>query len=422
MKNLNNDINKLIAKATLFLDAELHYSEKTIYLYQIGWNYVRQFMFERDLVKYDKSIEQAVLRLKFKNKSLSSLTKTERYWYYGIKALIELQDTGKIKLPPKPPSKEYVFDGPIGTLITEFIEYRSSIVSVQVIRKHRQVLFEFLQFAKKNKIKEVKDIQISTLLKFFRITKMERTMKAVFANCLRIFTKYLFEEGLISKNIGLLIPKFKRTPNSKLPQTYSPGELKQLLKSIDRASPTAKRNYAIVQLLVQFGLRPSDVTELNINNINWDSDKIVFNHAKNGELNVKPLIPEVGNAIMDYLKNGRPESDDCHVFLAHRPPKLSLSSNAISSIVARTFRASNIDPTGRTVRPRVFRYSYASRLEKANVPYHLIAKGLGHKGTTSVKGYTPIENEDLKVCCLEVSPVAFSFYKNQIDTFYGKEI
>jgi len=80
---------------------------------------------------------------------------------------------------------------------------------------------------------------------------------------------------------------------------------------------------------------------------------------------VKEMTPEVGNALFDYIEQGRPVSDErLYVFISQRPPKSVIKPDAVAQVVVRAFRSADVNPNGRSVFPKVFRYSRASRLLK----------------------------------------------------------
>ena len=111
-----------------------------------------------------------------------------------------------------------------------------------------------------------------------------------------------------------------------------------MLNSIDRASGSGKRDYAILMLLSRYGLRASDICLLKFENILWEENKIVLDLYKTGNRLELPLLKEVGEAVIDYLKYGRQKSTLPNVFLRLKSPYGQMISHSISDAVNKAMR------------------------------------------------------------------------------------
>ena len=100
----------------------------------------------------------------------------------------------------------------------------------------------------------------------------------------------------------------------RIPSIWSHEDLKKLLDTIDRGNPSGKRDYAIILLVARLGLRSVDVKNLMLSDIKWSENKVMLVQSKTNEPVLLPLLKDVGWAIIEYLKNGRPESDFPNVF------------------------------------------------------------------------------------------------------------
>lgn len=129
------------------------------------------------------------------------------------------------------------------------------------------------------------------------------------------FLKYLYEQRILFTDYSIVTPKDKYVRQPKLPSYYSPEEITQLLDSIDRSNANGKRDYAMILLVVRLGLRRSDVINMKFNNIDWEHEKIILDQQKTKVSIELPLFQDIGKAIIDYLKYGRPESNLSFVFL-----------------------------------------------------------------------------------------------------------
>lgn len=101
---------------------------------------------------------------------------------------------------------------------------------------------------------------------------------------------------------------------TRIPSVWTEDELKKLIAAIDRGSPKGKRDYAIILLACCLGTRCKDIKNLRMQNFRWEENKLVFTQSKTREILSLPLIPEVGWAVIDYLKYGRPKIDSPYLF------------------------------------------------------------------------------------------------------------
>jgi len=86
---------------------------------------------------------------------------------------------------------------------------------------------------------------------------------------------------------------------------WSPENVVKLLDAIDRGNPAGKRDYAIILLVTRLGIRTIDIKHLMLNNLKGQDNRIELIQSKTAAVLNLPLLPDVGWAILDYLKNGR---------------------------------------------------------------------------------------------------------------------
>ncbi len=145
---------------------------------------------------------------------------------------------------------------------------------------------------------------------------------------------------------------------------------------------------------------------------------IVLTQYKTKEKVELPLTPEVGAAIIDYIKHGRPQKDHSHIFLNGISPFEPVGSALINIVVRQAFRRAKVDTTTRKHGPHSLRHSLASLLLKEKVILPVITGILGHKNSESTKDYLRVDIENLKHCALDVPPVSISFYNQKGGAFY----
>ena len=232
--------------------------------------------------------------------------------------------------------------------------------------------------------------------------------------------RYWHKQGLSQIDYSAKLPKYKSIQQTKLPSTYSKEEIEQLLNSVCRGSTTGKRNYAILLLAARLGLRASDIAYLKFAHLDWEQHRLSFHQIKTGRQLSLPILADVGNAIIDYLKYGRPCSPSPYVFLTARPPYGRFTtSNVVTHVVQRAFRKSGITTGTRRFGPHSLRHSLGFELLQRSTALPVISEVLGHKSTESTRYYLRIDLTSMQQCVLQVPQVPCSFYEQKGGVFYG---
>jgi site-specific recombinase XerD len=229
----------------------------------------------------------------------------------------------------------------------------------------------------------------------------------------KAFLQYAFEEQLISTDYSKIIQRDNYKQQPKVPSVFSVEEIKCLLQSIDRGSPSGKRDYVIILLASKLGMRASDIASLKFENFNWDKRFIHFAQLKTNKEVILPLLPEIGNAIIDYLKYGRPESNDSYCFLQLVGPYKAICSNDVGRIVQSQMQRAGINTKNRKHGPHALRHSFATNMLQNKTLLPVISEALGHSHTDSTMHYLRIDNDQLRQCALEVPLVPASFYNQK---------
>lgn len=120
-----------------------------------------------------------------------------------------------------------------------------------------------------------------------------------------------------------------------MPTLWEKDDLERLLKGVDRGSPAGKRDYAVILLVVQLGLRISDVSSLRLDSLKWERNELELIQHKTGKRVTHPLLEDVGWAIIDYIKYGRPNVESPFVFLMVNAPYTQMKPGSIGCILDR---------------------------------------------------------------------------------------
>ena len=215
---------------------------------------------------------------------------------------------------------------------------------------------------------------------------------------LRVFLRYLYQERVIARDLSHTIEPPIIYRLSDIPRSISWDEVALLLEAVDRRSPNGKRDYAILLLLVTYGLRAREVSKLTIDDVDWKRERLYILERKAGNSTAYPLSVVVGEAIIDYIKHGRPETPDRHLFFRAYAPRTPITHGAISTLASHYIRRAGIQ----VVRPgsHTLRHTCAQRLVDASFTFKLIGDYVGHRSLTSTEIYTKVDIEALrKVVC-----------------------
>lgn len=203
---------------------------------------------------------------------------------------------------------------------------------------------------------------------------------------LRRLLAWLELSGFVRQGLASAVPKV-RTPQPEPPDTYTAEEVASIIGAIDTAGPTGKRNLVICLLAARLGMRSSDTVGLRFENLKWREGVISFASAKTGTPTVLPLTNEVGGAIIDYLKNGRPESDEPFVLLRHDRPHARLRPASIHGIVSAAMVRAGLARDGRRRGAHALRASLATRMMDGGVPLPVISQTLSHESSETTRAY-----------------------------------
>lgn len=225
---------------------------------------------------------------------------------------------------------------------------------------------------------------------------------AVSMYALRVFVFFLRKTGLNLAVTKDNIPTIRYVNRRHLPKIWSTDECHRILNSIERNTPTGKRDYAILMLAINLGMRTSDILALEFSNIDWNKNLICFHQKKTGIINTLQLDKDTGWAIIDYLKNGRPKNTQyCTIFLTHQAPFRPM--NAFNSSLQKYLERADVHYTkGQMHSMHSLRHSLATRMLNQEIPISTIADVLGHINVNSSIDYLKIDIESMKTCALEV--------------------
>ena len=158
---------------------------------------------------------------------------------------------------------------------------------------------------------------------------------------LRSLLRYLYVAGRIATQLDAAVPKAAGWRLTGVPVTVGRAEVARLLASCDRRSGLGRRDYAVLVLLARLGLRAGEVAVLELGDIDWRAGELVVRGKGRREERL-PLPADVGEALVGWLRRGRPRCEAVTVFTRVRAPHRPLTSSAVSYIVAAACRRAGL--------------------------------------------------------------------------------
>lgn len=229
---------------------------------------------------------------------------------------------------------------------------------------------------------------------------MGRSARRSMQSALRTFLRFCLHQGYINRPLDLAVPTLHTYKLATVPRGLSDTEAQKVLRSINRDNHVGRRDYAIVQLLYTYGVRGGQVRALQLTDIDWARNQILFKASKQGKNSRLPLTAEAGESLLDYLQHSRPPSSCPQVFLTCRAPYHPLShSSSLSAIVERHIRSAGVDTPSKGAHG--FRHGFATRMLNQGHSLKAIADVLGHRHLSTTFIYTKVEFNALKQVALE---------------------
>ncbi|WP_312099400.1 site-specific integrase [Niallia sp.] len=220
---------------------------------------------------------------------------------------------------------------------------------------------------------------------------------------LRDFLSFLVSQGYVESQLNQLFPVIRSNKFERIPSFYSTEEIQRILLTVDRNTKIGRRDYIVLILAVQLGMRAGDIRHLKFENIKWHLDTIEFIQEKTKNPLRLPLMENLKFALIDYMKNSRPSSEDPHIFIRHRAPFIAFASGHVFwSTINKYMDAAGISINNRKHGLHSMRHSLASNLLKQNTPFPVITGVLGHENSNTTKLYLRIDIEQLRSVSLEV--------------------
>ena len=215
---------------------------------------------------------------------------------------------------------------------------------------------------------------------------------------LRVFLRYAHREGVLASDLSAVMEWPQAYRLSDIPRSITWSEVRDVLAGVDRRTPAGKRDYAILLLLVSYGLRGCEVAALTLDDIDWKRERLAVPERKAGHSTAFPLSASVGEAIIDYLRHGRPQTTSRRVFFRAVAPVEPIGPAAVSARARHYLLEAGIQ----VPRPgsHTLRHTCVQRLVDADFSLKTIGDFVGHRSAKSTEIYAKVAVEPLREVAL----------------------
>ena len=398
----------VVSELVSALDAELvrlGYKPSTMVWYRGCWRRVSQFFASRGVREF--SLDVAMIWVDetcggfFAKEQAGTLKPTDVYLFRVAAMLDDFAVHGSVlRRYSRTVSKLSAEQSDILTGFQAWL--RAGGCAVSTVRSYATVAGEFLAFTGgRGGLAGLDGAVIGTFvatLAGYQSKTVEHKLCAV-----RSLLRFAAGDELIDEAVLATVPAVRSSRQARIPSVWDPAEVTKIIEAIDRANPSGKRDYAIILLICRLGLRGVDVKALRLADLDWSANRISVMQAKTGQRVDLPLLKDVGWAIIDYIRDGRPASDSPHVFLRHTAPIGPFSDqDHLYQILVKHARLAHVH-LGEERRHGMhsLRHTLATRLMEEGTPIEQIADILGHQSVESTGVYLKSSLHLLAQCALD---------------------
>ena len=219
---------------------------------------------------------------------------------------------------------------------------------------------------------------------------MTRKTAQMTACALRSFLRFLHHEQIVEIALADAVPAVAHRRLSGLPQPLSQTQITALLDACDRSTPVGRRDFAVITVLHRLGLRCAELTGLRLDDVDWQAGTLRI-RGKGNRIDLLPLPVDVGQALVGYLRDGRPPTTARTMFVRAVAPHTELARSGASCIVARAARRAGLG----TVHAHRLRHTTASRTLNAGASLEEVAHLLRHASPATTTIYAKTDQTRL---------------------------
>ncbi len=318
----------------------------------------------------------------------------------ALRHLLDFLRRAQLIRAPKAPSRRIT---PVERCVQGFERYlrEERALANATIVNYLGFIRSFLSHHFGNRAVQLGQLRSQDVVRFVRreAPRLHLKRAKLLTSALRSFLQYVRYRGQLKLDLAAAVPTVANWSMTSIPRAIPLEQVEQLLASVERDTPIGRRDYAILLLLARLGLRASEVLTLELDDIDWQAGHFSV-RAKGGKRFELPLPNEVGEAIADYLRYGRPASASRRVFLRGKAPiRGFLGASAIGSLVRNALKRAGLTaPTNGT---HQFRHALATQMLRHGASLTEIGEVLGHRSPETTKIYAKVDLDSLRQLALQ---------------------
>ncbi|MFJ1260754.1 site-specific integrase [Cupriavidus sp. CuC1] len=385
----------------------LHYSRRSLGRYRAVWRHLIAFCHEMNLGdEYSQDlVTQFFTAYQMREgECLNSRQAWRRHIVFALKVLEDFAHDGHIERTVTDMQQIQVPPSMKGA-VRDYEQYCRDRLHLRptTLRERMREIAIFADFLESRNITSFDQVQPADISAF--VTSGHRlaakTVSRIVSD-VRGFLRFLLLRGILQRDLSHALPVVRVPRDANVPSVWDPELVSRLLKVVDRSSPKGKRDYAILLLACRLGLRVGDIRTLTLDDLKWEAATIEMTQSKTIAPLCLPLTEEVGEALIDYLRLGRPHSECREVFLTLTPPFQPFCETNNLHRIVEFWK----DLAGIRFRTRQrhglhsLRHTLAAQLLHEQTPFHVISEILGHATTASTLIYAKTDVETLRTAAL----------------------
>jgi len=265
---------------------------------------------------------------------------------------------------------------------------------------------DFLIYLEASGKHEIQDIDLCDVTGYFAQDKYAgRKSGGVKANAykLKSFLAFLEETGIVSqKKLSMAVPKVfaKQVSIVTVLSDKAVSELRS--GAVKPEGDVGFRNHTTMLLALRLGIRRSDIFKLRLADIDWANDSMSFVQQKTGVPVTLPLLPDVGNALMEYILKYRPTSSSDFVFLRNNAPHQALAADSeIAKNYLSVFESEDCPQKGF----HILRRTFSTKMLQNNIPRSVISSAAGQLDPNSIDVYLSADEKNMRKCALSLKGI-----------------
>ncbi len=295
---------------------------------------------------------------------------------------------------------------PALALYTTFLrEHRG--LAARTVQKRVWHLGRMAEFWTHTAMTTLAELRASHIQQFFlQIAHQKPATRRTYGVTLRSFLRWAYQDGRLPTDLRAAVVTGRHMRQAQVRDVLATEDVERVLAAVDQSRAVGRRDYAVLLLAIRYGMRPSDIRQLRLDDVQWRRGLIAIRQAKTGRPLTLPLLPEIAEALAAYLRYGRPQAAAREIFVRHRAPFAPfVPTNNLAAIVRPHFRLTGLDQRAGRRGLYVFRHTLASGLLDAGCSIKSIADVLGHHSTDTTMEYATVNLAALRRVALSEAEV-----------------